>query len=217
MRQVLPNLGQMSTSPRLRAAVLDADARFVQALSDRTSHGAWQLQTPSLPAAPEIVAGLRVHAVLLDPSTLGTEAWPYLEKLCARLPEMPVVVCTARASVSERIRGLRLGADDWVTNPCHPDEVIARLEAVVRRREQAAPRLGDKATVVGELQIRTDQCEALVGETRADLTRREFELLDLLAAAEDQVVPREEIYQRVWGFRWCAATARSTCSSASCA
>jgi DNA-binding response OmpR family regulator len=113
---------------------------------------------------------------------------------------MGVVVCTGRSSVAQRVRGLRLGADDWVTKPCHPEEVIARVEAVVRRRRAADAPAAAEPVLAGEVAIRADQYQAYVGEKSVDLTRREFELIQLLASAGGRVLEREEIYQRVWGY-----------------
>jgi DNA-binding response OmpR family regulator len=111
-----------------------------------------------------------------------------------------VVVCTGRSTVAQRVRGLRLGADDWVTKPCHPEEVLARVEAVVRRRKRASARVDTGPLIAGELEIRADQFQAFVGSTSVDLTRREFEVLQLLAQAKGKVLQREEIYQAVWGY-----------------
>jgi DNA-binding response OmpR family regulator len=116
------------------------------------------------------------------------------------MPGLGVIVCTGPSSVAQRVRGLRLGADDWVTKPCHPEELIARIEAVVRRRKRSETRADRSAMVVGEVEIRSDQYQAFVNGDSIDLTRREFELIHLLAEASGQVLPREEIYQRVWGY-----------------
>jgi DNA-binding response OmpR family regulator len=131
---------------------------------------------------------------------LWPAGWTYHEELCSRLPGLGVVVCTGQSSVAQRVRGLRLGADDWVTKPCHPEELIARVEAVVRRRKRAEARVETGPLVVGEVEIRPDQYQAFVGGVSVDLTRREFELIQLLAEAAGQVLQREEIYQRVWGY-----------------
>ena len=111
-----------------------------------------------------------------------------------------MVVCTAQSTVAQRVRGLRMGADDWLTKPCHPEELLARVEAVVRRRRRAEAREERAPISAGEVEIRADRFQAYVGEMSVDLTRREFELIELLAAAEGRVLEREEIYQRVWGY-----------------
>ena len=112
---------------------------------------------------------------------------------------MGVVVCTGRTSVAQRVRGLRLGADDWLSKPCHPEEVLARVEAVVRRRKHA----GGTSRGPGHGRRAGDPRRPVPGlraGRSADLTRREFEVLQLLAHAEGKVLQREEIYQRVWGY-----------------
>jgi DNA-binding response OmpR family regulator len=76
--------------------------------------------------------------------------------------------------------------------------VIARVQSVVRRRRRSASRAEVKPIVAGEVEIRSDRFQAFVGELSIDLTRREFELIELLAAAEGRVLEREEIYSHLW-------------------
>jgi DNA-binding response OmpR family regulator len=103
--------------------------------------------------------------------------------------------------VAQRVRGLRLGADDWITKPCHPEEVIARVQSVLRRRRRRARgRRECKQLLAGEVEIRSDRFQAFVGGASVDLTRREFELIELLATVEGRVLEREEIYSRLWGY-----------------
>src|SRR6202012_1582174 len=104
------------------------------------------------------------------------------------------------SSVADRVRGLRAGADDWITKPCHPEEVVARIEAVVRRRAagQAPPEQG--GIRAGALPLRPHRFAAPSGGQPAGLSRREYELLYELAAAEGRVVEREDVYQRGWGY-----------------
>jgi DNA-binding response OmpR family regulator len=102
--------------------------------------------------------------------------------------------------VAQRVRGLRLGADDWITKPSHPEEVIARIEAAVRGRRRAMPKLESGPLVTGEIEIRPDQFQAFVAGQSVELTRREFELLATLADSSGQVIEREQIYQHVWGY-----------------
>jgi DNA-binding response OmpR family regulator len=186
--------------PPIRLAVLDADTGFLQVLSKRLEGAGWQYRVLASPVPLDAVIAMRLNALVIDLAVLGPQGWNYLEKLCARMPGLGVVVCTGPSSVAQRVRGLRMGADDWVTKPCHPEELIARVEAVVRRRKRAEARADAGPLAVGEVEIRPDQFQAFVGGVSVDLTRREFELIQLLAEAEGQVLQREEIYQRVWGY-----------------
>jgi len=184
----------------IRLAVIDDDSGFLHVLVKRLDGLGWQHRTVSAAIPLDEVVAMRLHAVVLDLELLGAPGWDYLERLCAALPGLGVVVCTARSTVAQRVRGLRLGADDWVTKPCHPEELIARVEAVVRRRRRSEAPAERRPVLAGALELRADQFQAFVDGRSTELTRREFELLGLLAAAEGQVLEREDIYQRVWGY-----------------
>src|SRR5919109_1520074 len=184
----------------LRLAILDSDSGFVRVLVKRAGDLGWQYRRLEAPPRTEEFIAMRVNALVVDLALLGQGAWDFLERVSDALPGLGIVVCTGRSTVSQRVRGLRLGADDWVTKPCHPEEVLARVEAVVRRRKRASARVDSGPLVAGELEIRADQFQAFVRSTSVDLTRREFEVLQLLAQAEGKVLQREEIYQAVWGY-----------------
>jgi DNA-binding response OmpR family regulator len=184
----------------LRLAVIDRDTGFLQVLGKRLDRLGWEHRVLASPVNAESLVAMRLSAVVVDLAILGPQAWEWLERTCAELPGLGIVVCTGRSSVAQRVRGLRFGADDWVTKPCHPEEVIARVEAVVRRRRRAETRAEAQPVHAGEVEIRADHFQAFVGEQSVDLTRREFELIELLASAQGRVLEREEIYQRVWGY-----------------
>src|SRR3954462_5182997 len=197
IRVMAPTTGQ----PPIRLAVLDSDTGFLQVLANRLDAAGWEHRVLASQVPIDALVSMRLNVLVVDLAVLGPAGWSYLEKVCDRLPSLGVVVCTGRSLVSRRVRGLRLGADDWITKPCHPEELIARAEAVARRRRRAeAARVEVGPVVAGELEIRADQFQAFAGGASVDLTRREFELIQLLADAEGQVLPREEIYQRVWGY-----------------
>jgi DNA-binding response OmpR family regulator len=189
-----------TTQAAIRLAILDSDSGFLQVLTKRLGAAGWQHRVLASPVPLDTLVAMRLNAVVIDLTVLGPQAWNYLEKLCTRLPQLGVVVCTGQSSVAQRVRGLRMGADDWVTKPCHPEELIARVEAVVRRRKRAETRAVSEPVAVGEIEIRADQFQAFAGGQSVDLTRREFELIQLLAEAEGTVLQREEIYERVWGY-----------------
>lgn len=184
----------------MRVAVIDTDSGFVRVLTNRMDSAEWQYRVLASAVPVDELVAMRVNAVLVDISVMGREGWAYLEKVCSSLPELGVIVTMNGATVSQRVRGLRIGADDWVTKPCHPEEVIARIEAVVRRRRTASGASSGGPVLAGELEIRADQFQAFVGGETVGLTRREFELLALLASREGNVLERETIYQEVWGY-----------------
>jgi DNA-binding response OmpR family regulator len=184
----------------IRLAAIDCDSGFVRVFAKRAETMGWQFRSLDAPVPPHELVDMRLNALVIDISLLGPRAWDYLEAIGDGIPGLGLIVCTGQSSVAQRVRGLRLGADDWVSKPCHPEEVIARVEAVVRRRRRAEGRTESGPVVAGELEIRADQFQAFVGNQSLDLTRREFELLQLLADSRSTVLQREEIYQRVWGY-----------------
>jgi DNA-binding response OmpR family regulator len=193
-------LGAMTTArSAVRLGIVDSDSGLLTVLGKRLQRAGWQHRVFASPVPPEELVAMRLDALVIDLEVLGPQAWPYLETVCARLPLMAVLVCTGRSTVGQRVRALRLGADDWIGKPCHPEELIARVEAIVRRRRRTEAREAAPVTA-GGLEIRADTYQVLAGEAGADLTRREFELLGVLVAGEGQVLRREELYERVWGY-----------------
>jgi DNA-binding response OmpR family regulator len=184
----------------LRVAVIDGDSGFVQVLTKRLDRLGWEHRVLSGPLPADRLVAMRLGALVIDLAVLGQHAWEYLERVTTELPALPIVVCTGRSTVAQRVRGLRIGADDWVTKPFHPEELIARLEAVARRRRHADGPEAVEPVVAGEVEVRPDQFQAFAHGRSIDLTRREFELIALLSAAGGRVLEREEIYQRVWGY-----------------
>jgi len=191
---------QAVSSGGLRVAVLDRDSGFIQVLSKRLERAGWEHRVLASPVPADAVVSMRLSALIVDLAVLGPQAWEWLERLCGALPELGIVVCTGPSTVAQRVRGLRLGADDWITKPCHPEEVIARVQSVVRRRRRASTRAESRPLLAGEVEIRSDRFQAFVRGGSLDLTRREFELIELLAGGEGRVLEREEIYSRLWGY-----------------
>jgi DNA-binding response OmpR family regulator len=184
----------------MRIAIIDTDSGFLQVFGKRLERLGWEHRVLASEVPVDAIVAMRLSAVVIDLAVLGPHGWDYLEKLAAALPGLGIVVCTGQSTVAQRVRGLRSGADDWLTKPCHPEELIARVEAVARRRRRSDSRTVEGPVVAGEIEIRTDRFQAYVGGSSVDLTRREFELIELLASADGRVLEREEIYQRVWGY-----------------
>jgi DNA-binding response OmpR family regulator len=186
-----------ATTPPVRIALIDDDSGLMTVMDRRFAALRWQREVLAYAPGPDQLAALRLHALLVNPALSGLD---YVERTAIALPGLALLVVAAPGPIAERVRGLRGGADDWITKPCHPEELVARIQAVLRRR-RAGDLPAEAVTVVaGELAIRPDRFDAYIGEEPAGLSRKEYELLRQLAAADGRVLEREEIYQRVWGY-----------------
>lgn len=146
----------------------------------------------------ELALSMDADLVLLDimmPEMNGTEV---LEELRKTRPAQPVIFLTARGEEEDRVHGLRLGADDYIVKPFGIDELLARVEAVLRR-SPARPSRRETIEIAGR-SVDFDRREAtLPGGVRRTLTEREAEVIGYLAANPGRAVSRDELLQHVWG------------------
>jgi DNA-binding response OmpR family regulator len=190
-------MAPLSDASPIRVALIDDDSGLLTVLERRLGALRWEAQVLAFPPDADHLAALRLHALIVNPALTGLD---YIERVATALPGLALLVCSGPVTVSERVKGLRAGADDWVTKPCHPEELLARIQAVLRRRRAGELPVEEVTIEAGEIAIRPDRYDASVGEQGASLSRKEFELLRQLAAADGRVLEREDIYQRVWGY-----------------
>jgi DNA-binding response OmpR family regulator len=192
----------MSSSRRdaIRLGIVDSDSGFLKVLTKRLEMAGVEYRVLPAGLPPEELVASKLNALLIDPDVLRRDPWDFLERIAGMLPGLAVIVCSSGSTVAQRVRGLRVGADDWIAKPCHPEEVIARVEAVVRRHRRGRLAGDDGPRVAGEIEIRPDRFQAFVAGRSLELTRREFELLQLLAEGQGRVIERDAIYQSVWGY-----------------
>lgn len=114
-----------------------------------------------------------------------------------KLSQIPIIMLTARVDETERVLGLELGADDYVTKPFSPRELVARVKAVLRRTEQEET--GKHYVVGGMLTIDPEKFEVMLEGKKVDLTSTEFKILELLSSKKGRVFNRESILQHLWG------------------
>ncbi|MFQ5471690.1 MAG: response regulator transcription factor [Dehalococcoidia bacterium] len=120
--------------------------------------------------------------------------------VCQRLraaDDVPIIMLTARDATSDKVQGLEAGADDYMTKPFEFDELVARVNAAIRRRQSS----GAKEEIsVSDLLVRSASREVFRGDRTVNLTNREFELLLYLARHAGEVVTKETLFERVWGY-----------------
>jgi|HubBroStandDraft_6_1064221.scaffolds.fasta_scaffold185025_1 DNA-binding response OmpR family regulator len=190
--------GSEEQSSALRVAILDCDSGFLVVLANRIERLGWKHRVLSARVSAKTLASMEVDALIVDVAILGARRWKWLARICEQRPDVRVVICTGSSTVAERVCALRLGADDWLSKPCHPEELIARVEAVTSHRRRPETRDLEPVTI-GEVEIRPDQYQAFVRGRSLRLTRREYQLIALLSRADGEVLAREAIYECLWG------------------
>ena len=147
-------------------------------------------------AALEAAARMAPAVILLDLSMPDLDGLEVLERLRAGGDQVPVCVLSARDEVDDRVAGLQAGADDYVVKPFALEEVVARLHALLRRRPAGA----DEALQVADIRLDPRSRVARRGERELDLTRREFELLQLFLRHPGEILDRARLHEEVWGY-----------------
>jgi DNA-binding response OmpR family regulator len=137
-------------------------------------------------------------AAILDIMLPGKDGLSILRNLRERKVALPVILLTARSELNERIEGLNLGADDYLTKPFHIEELIARIHAVVRRGSGT----GQSILAVDDLTMNLLTRKVARGERGIELTAREFSLLEHLMRSPGRVLTRIEICERVWDYNF---------------
>ena len=137
-------------------------------------------------------------AVVLDIMLPGRDGLSILRQLRAKSINVPVVLVTARSALDERLDGLNLGADDYLTKPFYVEELIARLHAVLRRAS------GQQSSILqhGKLAVNLLTREVRCGPTPVELTAREFALLTYLLRSPGQTFTRAQICEHVWNYHF---------------
>ena len=178
-----------------RILIVEDDAALARVLADNLTFSGFEVET--VDDGTEVLGRMRAFApdlVLLDVMLPGTDGF----ELCGLVRQggrTPVIMLTARDQKRDKLRGLELGADDYVTKPFDFEELQARIRAVLRRARQMVVRIA-----LGDTLIDFRAFKAMRGRRELRLSRREFDLLSYLAEREGSVVPRSELLREVWGF-----------------
>lgn len=181
----------------VKVLIVDDDPKFGANLGEGLeAHGIESRVAASAEEALRLLHGEEPEppdVILLDVMLPRSSGWEMLETLRAEGQETPVIFVTARRSVGDRVRGLHAGADDYILKPFAFEELLARVHAVVRRR-QSLPVIS-----FGDLRIDLGRRSVERAGRRVELSPREFDVLRVLAENRGRVVSRAELLSNVWG------------------
>lgn len=183
----------------MRLLVIDDDPKFRSYISTGLRESGVECETAEDGAkALELLenSDRPFDVILLDVMMPNRDGWEVLHDLRAKGRETPVIFVTARDAVEERVKGLQLGADDYIIKPFAFVELLARVEAVVRRRKSMLP------IEYGDLKLDLATRAVWRGGRAIDLSPREFDLLRVLATNHDKVMTRSELLAAVWGIHF---------------
>lgn len=144
---------------------------------------------------------------ILDVMLPGMDGYAILSKIRreSRIKNLPVIMLTARGEEFDRVLGLELGADDYITKPFSIRELTARVKALFRRYEMPAESVSETLSA-GEITMDLERHEVYKGEQKLDLTLKEFELLKILIQNRGRVLSRDTLLEKVWGFDYFGET-----------
>jgi two-component system, OmpR family, response regulator len=181
-----------------RVLLAEDDAAIADAVRTALTDGGYEVEL-AVTGVEALVAFGRggFDAAALDVMLPGMDGFEVCRRAREQGVRIPILMLTARDAVEDRVRGLDVGADDYLTKPFAFPELAARLRALTRRHHQ----LGTIDLVRGDLVLRLDAARAEVGGTTVSLSGREFQLLRLLASRAGAVVTRDEALDEVWGTR----------------
>lgn len=151
-------------------------------------------------AALETFESYKPDLIVLDLMLPGKDGYDVCKEI-RRTSNVPIIMLTAKETELERVLGLELGADDYMTKPFSPLELVARIKAVLRRASGQEVQ-DENEYKVGNIFLQVDTREVTVHDQNVDLTRKEFDLLHIFMQNMGKVLTREVLLQKVWGYEY---------------
>jgi two-component system OmpR family response regulator len=195
-----PRLRRPDGSP-IRAVVVDDEDSLTDLLSMALRYEGWDVRlAPDGQKALSVVREFRPDVIVLDIMLPDIDGLQVLQRLRADGNQTPILFLTAKDSVDDRIAGLTVGGDDYVTKPFSLEELVARLRGLIRRSGMTVDDSADSHLAVGDLELDEDSYEVRRGGDLVELTATEFELLRYLMRNARRVVSKMQILDRVWSY-----------------
>jgi DNA-binding response OmpR family regulator len=198
----MPELGDR----KLNLLVIEDDEKILEAITEYFSRAGYQVQT-----AEDGLSGVqsalneRPDAIVLDLMLPKMDGLAVCRELREKAPYIPILMLTAKDDVVDKVLGLEMGADDYITKPFSLRELEARIKSVMRRVRSAArtEATGEEAPIVrGRLRIDPAKREVMIGDRNVELTPKEFELLRLFASNPGRVFPRKYLLEKIWDYSY---------------
>jgi two-component system OmpR family response regulator len=185
-----------------RILVVDDEPSILDVLSMAFRFQGFEVKTAaSGEEALAAAAAFKPELMVLDIMLPDMEGFEVARRLGARRAEIPIIFLTARDATEDKIRGLTIGADDYVTKPFSLEELIARIRTVLRRTGQAAP--DSNRLEFEDVELDDDTREVARAGRPIDLTTTEYRLLRYLMLNPRRVLTREQILNQVWNYDFC--------------
>lgn len=181
-----------------RVLVVDDEPEIVRGLSDNLTFEGYQVLAAGDGASALALAAREApDLILLDITMPPPNGWEVCRELRRRGIDVPIIMLSARGEEVDRVLGLELGADDYITKPFSLRELLARVRAVLRR---PGPRRKAEEFAFGDVRVKLRDRQAFRAGREVPLTRKEFDLLVYLLAHRGEVVSRERLLDEVWGY-----------------
>ncbi len=195
-----PKITRADGSP-IRAVVVDDEDSLTDLLSMALRYEGWDVRLASDgQRALSLIREFRPDVVVLDIMLPDIDGITVLSRLRADGIQTPILFLTAKDSVDDRIAGLTVGGDDYVTKPFSLEELVARLRALIRRSALSIMASEDSRLEIGDLVLDEDSYEVARGGVSVELTATEFELLRFLMRNPRRVLSKSQILDRVWSY-----------------
>ena len=193
-------------APAISLLVIEDDENISTALAEYFSRAGYSVSTASDGVAGvEAAVNTRPDVVVLDLMLPKMDGLSVCKEIRQKNPLMPIIMLTAKDDVVDKVLGLEMGADDYITKPFSLREVEARIKSVLRRaRAAAAASDGRDETPIVRGQLRVDPVrrEVTIADKHVDLTPKEFDLLRLFAANPGRVFPRKYLLEKIWDYSY---------------
>ncbi len=181
----------------MRILVVEDDRPLLDAVTTLLKEEAYQVDDADNGLDGLYMAEQSVHdLIILDIMLPGMNGLSVLSELRGKGNSKPILLLTARDSVEDRVRGLDLGADDYLVKPFASPELLARIRVLLRRLSQGAP---DGELNYGQLSVKCQSMEGYANGEVLKLTMKEFELMEFLLLNREQILTKEQLLDRVWG------------------